>query len=148
MYICIYIPIYIYIYIYTHVYTYMYVHMYMYVYICIYFRCAISDIFGESAFCLFSAFPQLCGQRATRHVTGVNNQRGWCLPLWNQFYAHECACATHEWVMSHAWTCLPVGENHSHLRSARHPAISRGTRGVQPSPIVIGSSGIKGNAAL
>ena len=37
--------------------------------------------------------------------------------------------------------------NHSHFSSTEAPAMTRGTSGVQPSPMVIGSSGMKGKAA-
>ena len=42
---------------------------------------------------------------------------------------------------------LPVGENHSSLNSAGTPRQLRETRGVKPSPIVIGSGTSTGRAA-
>ena len=42
---------------------------------------------------------------------------------------------------------LPVGMNHSHFSSTSAPCRRRGTRGVQPSPIVIGLSVCIGKAA-
>ena len=41
----------------------------------------------------------------------------------------------------------PVGMNHSHFSSAVAPPMRRGISGVQPSPMLIGSSGTKGRAA-
>jgi hypothetical protein len=42
---------------------------------------------------------------------------------------------------------LPVGMNHSHFSSAVAPSKLRGTRGVQPSPMLIGLPLSGGRAA-
>jgi hypothetical protein len=42
---------------------------------------------------------------------------------------------------------LPVGMNHSHFSNTGAPCSVRRISGVQPSPMVIGSSGWNGSAA-